>query len=80
MNEKALEIDPNLIDAQFGIGMVYFHQKQFVKAIESFQKVIKERSEFYPAYRYSGVTYEILNKFNEAKVQYEKIAELKPYS
>jgi adenylate cyclase len=80
MNEQALEIDPNLIDAQFGIGMVYYHQKQFVKAIESFQKVIKERSEFYPAYRYSGVSYEILNKFNEAKVQYEKIAELKPYS
>ena len=80
MNEKALEIDPNLIDAQFGIGMVYFHQKQFVKAIESFQKVVRERNEFYPAYRWAGVSYEILNKFDEAKAQYKKIAELKPYS
>ncbi|HVO74659.1 MAG TPA: protein kinase, partial [Ignavibacteriaceae bacterium] len=36
--EKALGIDPNLIEAKFAIGMFYYHQKRFTEAIEIFEK------------------------------------------
>ena len=37
MNEKALELDPDLIEAQIGIGLVYFFQKRLKEASYHFE-------------------------------------------
>jgi len=47
MNEKALGLDPDLIEAQFGIGMVYFHQKRFAVAKRIFEKVLESKNDYY---------------------------------
>jgi tetratricopeptide (TPR) repeat protein len=60
VGEKALNIDPNLVDAKFIMGMVYHHQKRFAEAIEVYKKIIEEKKDFYLAYRWMGVAYDIL--------------------
>jgi TolB-like protein/cytochrome c-type biogenesis protein CcmH/NrfG len=80
MNEKALSLDHNLIEAQFGIGMVYFHQKRFDKAKIEFEKVISARSDYYPAHYWLGLTSDILVDYDTAVKHYKIAAAIKPYS
>ena len=42
VSQKALELDPNSIEAQFGVGAVYFHQKRFGDAKRMWEKVIQQ--------------------------------------
>jgi len=78
--EKALGIDPNLIEAKFAIGMFYYHQKRFTEAIEIFKKIVEERNDFYPASRWLGITYHILADYESAIKYFEIARSLKPYS
>jgi serine/threonine protein kinase/Tfp pilus assembly protein PilF len=80
MNERALSLDPNLIEAQFGIGMVYFHQKRFAEAKRNFAKVLKSKNDFYPACYWLGLTSVILEDFDSAIEYFRSTAAMKPYS
>ncbi|HSR16520.1 MAG TPA: tetratricopeptide repeat protein, partial [Ignavibacteriaceae bacterium] len=80
VGEKALNIDPNLVDAKFIMGMVYHHQKRFAEAIEVYKKIIEEKKDFYLAYRWMGVAYDILGEHDSAIKSYKAAALLKPYS
>lgn len=80
VSQKALNFDPHSVEAQFGIGTVYFHQKRYGEAIKAFKKVIEERPDYYDAYRWLGITSDILGEYDAAKQYYERCAELKPYS
>ena len=79
-NDKALELDPNLIEAQFGNGLVLYHQKRFKQACQAFQKVIDQNKNFYPAYRWAGSGYLILGDYDTAINYFKKATEIKPYS
>jgi non-specific serine/threonine protein kinase len=80
VGEKALEIDPNLVEDKFGIGMVYHHQKRFNEAIEVYKKIIDIKKDFYLAYRWGGIAYDILGDYGSA-IRFYKIASIiKPYS
>jgi tetratricopeptide (TPR) repeat protein len=80
VNEKALSLDPNLIEAKFGIGMVFFHQKRFSDAKKMFEEVIEQNKDFYPAHRWLGITLDILKDHTGAIRCYIRASEIKPYS
>jgi serine/threonine protein kinase/Tfp pilus assembly protein PilF len=80
MNERALSLDPDLVEAQFGIGMVYFHQKRFAEAKRNFAKVLKSKNDFYPACYCLGLTSVILEDFDSAIEYFRGTAAMKPYS
>jgi len=66
LNQKALSLEPGSVEALFGIGMVYFHQKQFPEAKRTLEKVTQLRPDYYDAYRWLGVIADITGNFPEA--------------
>jgi serine/threonine protein kinase/cytochrome c-type biogenesis protein CcmH/NrfG len=80
MNEKALSLDPDLIEAQFGIGMVYFHQKRFAQAKRNFEKVLEGKNDYYQACHWLGLTLVVLGDYDRAIKYFKRAAALKPYS
>jgi serine/threonine protein kinase/Tfp pilus assembly protein PilF len=80
VSQKALALDPNSTEAQFGIGTVYFHQKRFREAKELWEKVIHQNPDSYDAYRWLGIVSDIAGGYDEALGYYEQCIRLKPYS
>jgi tetratricopeptide (TPR) repeat protein len=80
MNEKALSLDPDSIEAQFGIGLVYFMEKRFADATQRLRKVIDLREDFYPAYYFLGIVSGILDDTGASDECFTKCATIKPYS
>ena len=80
VNQKALSLDANSVEAQFGIGTVYFHQKRFDEAKRAWEKVIRQNPDFYDAYRWLGIASDITGEYDEALRYYEQCARIKPYS
>jgi len=78
--ERAIKIDPNLVEAKFVIGMVFHHQKRYNEAIEVYNKIKEIKKDFYLAYRWSGIAYFILGDYDSAIKNFKIAAELKPYS
>jgi adenylate cyclase len=80
MNKKALELDPNLIEAEFGKGLIAHFQKNFDLSTSIFDKITERKKDFYPAYHWSGVGSEISKAYEVAVKKFQKAAELKPYN
>jgi non-specific serine/threonine protein kinase len=80
MNEKALSLDPDLIEAQLGMGMVYFHQKRFAQAKRNFEKVLESKNDYYQACYWLGLTSVVLGDYDIAIKYFRRAASLKPYS
>jgi non-specific serine/threonine protein kinase len=80
MNEKALSLDPDSIEAQFGIGLVYFMEKRFADATRSLRKVIAIKEDFYTAYYFLGIVLGILTDTDASDECFKKCAAIKPYS
>jgi tetratricopeptide (TPR) repeat protein len=80
MNEKALSLDPDSIEAQFGIGLVHYMQKGFKEAKQHFEKVISLKSDFYSAYHFSGIASEIVGDSDAALRCFKMCLAIKPYS
>ena len=79
MNQKALALEPSLLEAKFGIAMVYFNQRRFAEAKRSLDEILQENAEFYPAYLRLGMIAELSNDLEGALKYYRRSAELKPY-
>lgn len=80
ISETALNLDPDLIEAQVCIGIVYFHQKRFKEAERNFEKVIQSKNDFYPAFYWLGITSVILNDYESAIKYFKCASAIKPYS
>ncbi|MBI2620360.1 MAG: protein kinase [Ignavibacteriales bacterium] len=80
VSQKALSLDTNSIEAQFGNGTVYFHQKRFGEAKRAWEKVIQQNPDFYDAYRWLGIASDITGEYDAALRYYEQCARIKPYS
>jgi non-specific serine/threonine protein kinase len=80
MNEKALGLDPDSIEAQFGIGLVYFLQKRFPEAKEGLTQVIRLKNDYYAAHYFLGIVLGILGERDEAVKCFERCTVIKPYS
>ncbi|HEU4796144.1 MAG TPA: tetratricopeptide repeat protein, partial [Pyrinomonadaceae bacterium] len=79
INQKALALEPSSLEAQFGIAMVYFHHGRFAESKRSLEAILKENSEFYPAYLRLGLIAERTGDLAGALKLYRRAAELKPY-
>src|SRR6266496_619122 len=58
-NQRALTLDPESLDAQFGIAMVYFHQRRFSESQRIIEGILKENSQCYPGYLRLGMIAEL---------------------
>ncbi len=80
ISEKALNLDPDSIEAQFSIGTVYFHQKRLDEAKRTWEKVIQQNPDYYDAFRWLGIVSDISADYDAALRCYEECARIKPYS
>lgn len=79
VNQKALTLDPMLLEAQFGIAMVYFHHKRFAESKRAIEAILKDTPDFYPGYLRLGMIAELSGDLDSALKYYHRAAELKPY-
>jgi TolB-like protein/predicted Zn-dependent protease len=79
VNQKALTLDPKLLEAQFGIAIVYFHHRRFSESKRSIEAILDDDPQFYPGYLRLGMIAELLGDFEGALKHYHRAAELKPY-
>jgi len=80
VNKKALELDPDLIEAQFGRGLVAHFEEKFDEAREIFDAINSKKKDFYPALLWSGVVSQIQKDYQRALVKLKEAAALKTYS
>jgi non-specific serine/threonine protein kinase len=80
MNEKALELDPDLIEAQIGIGLVYFFQKRLTEAAFHLEKVLKIKQDLYLVLFWLGTINFCLEDYDTAVKFHQQGAIIKPYS
>jgi serine/threonine protein kinase/Tfp pilus assembly protein PilF len=79
MNQKALALEPNSLDAKFGIAMVYFNHRRFAESKRTIEEILQENPEFYAGHLRLGMIAELSNDFESAQKHYRRAAELKPY-
>jgi len=79
INQKALTIEPTLLDAKFGIAMVYFHHRLFTESKRTIEEILRDNSEFYPGHLRLGMIAELSNDLEGALRHYRRAADLKPY-
>ncbi|MFN2532109.1 MAG: protein kinase [Pyrinomonadaceae bacterium] len=78
-NQRALTIDPDLLEAQFGIAMVYFHHRRFAESSRTIQDILKKNPQFHPGYLRLGMIADLSNDLENALRYYRRATELKPY-
>jgi len=78
-NQKALTLDPNSSDAQFGIAMVYFHHRRFAESKRTIEEILKKNSEFHAGYLRLGMIADLSGEPVNALRYYQRATELKPY-
>lgn len=78
-NQKALTLDPQLVEAQFGIAMVYFHHRRFVESKRTIEEILKTNAEFHPGYLRLGMIADLSGELDSALRYYQRATELKPY-
>jgi len=79
MNQKALTIDPDLIEAKFGIAMVYFHHGRFLESQRTIEGILNTNSEFHPGYVRLGMIAERSGDTDAALSYFQRASQLKPY-
>ena len=79
MDQKALTLDPTSFEAQFGIAMVYFHQRRFSESKRTIEGILKENSEFYHGHLRLGMIAELSGDLDRSLRHYRRAAELKPH-
>ncbi|MFV1977595.1 MAG: tetratricopeptide repeat protein, partial [Candidatus Scalindua sp.] len=79
-NEKALQLDPELDEVEIAKGMVFYYQKRFAEAKQTFQNFLKRKDDNYQAHYWLGVLAEIKNDYDAAIKHFNRAAQIKPYS
>jgi tetratricopeptide (TPR) repeat protein len=75
---KALELRPSYGGARNNIGVYYFNEKNYPKALETFQTIVKYDSLYSDAYSNIGACYENTGRHAEALSAFKKAAALNP--
>ena len=79
-NEKALKLDPDLVEAKFGLGMVFYNQKRFREARRAFEELLTEKPDFYPAWRWAAIAAMITGDYDDSIRFAIGATRIKPYS
>ncbi|MEI6614345.1 MAG: tetratricopeptide repeat protein [Chrysiogenales bacterium] len=64
---KALQKKPQLVPALHALGLVYVYRRDFVKAIDTINRLIMESPRFYDAYNLLGTIYTEQGNYQQAK-------------
>jgi len=75
---KALELEPNFIEAQFDLGVTYINEKEYNSAIESFNKVLKLNENEVCAYSNLALAYLRKGDYNASIEHHKKVLLIKP--
>ncbi|MHC4994977.1 MAG: tetratricopeptide repeat protein [Planctomycetota bacterium] len=78
--ERALERDPNHVDAHVGVGDVYHQRGDFNVAADSYRQARDLNPSHYPANYKLGLMYHLLNRLQEAIESYLAALKLNPNS
>lgn len=73
---KAIELDPNCLEAYFQRACIFSEQQKYTEAIEDFTKIIECEPKNHLAYLNRGIANEQLKKFQESMVDYTKAMNL----
>jgi tetratricopeptide (TPR) repeat protein len=71
-------LTPSEILLHFNLGVDSYHQRDFLKSIQSYQKVIEIDPIYIEAYNNLGIVYQEIGDFNKALEAYQKAIELNP--
>ena len=74
--EKIIEIDPNIINAQFNLGTIYQELNENEKAINCYEKVININPLFIPSYNNLGLIFRNLGENNKAIKYFKRILDI----
>jgi tetratricopeptide (TPR) repeat protein len=74
--EKIIEIDPNIINAQFNLGTIYQELNENEKAINCYEKVINIDPLFIPSYNNLGLIFRNLGENNKAIKYFKRILDI----
>jgi len=69
---------PSEVLTHFNQGVQHYNQREFLKAIQSYQKVIELDSTYVEAYNNLGVIYQEMGNFDRAFGAYQKSIEINP--
>ena len=76
--DKALEINPQVLDIYYNKGISLEYLGNYPEAIKAFDKVIEESSQDYEAWYSKGFSLECLGNYEEALESYDKAIEINP--
>jgi tetratricopeptide (TPR) repeat protein len=62
----------------FNLGVDFYHQREFLKAIQAYQKVIEIDPTYIEAHNNLGIVYQEIGNVNKALEAYQKAIELNP--
>ncbi|MFQ5799750.1 MAG: protein kinase, partial [Bacteroidota bacterium] len=79
-SQKAVQLDPDLPEAHFTLGLAYYIQGRHEEAKDEYQVALSHKPDFYDAYRWLGHMHDILGELEKAADCYRKAAEIKPFS
>ncbi len=69
---------PSEVLTHFNLGVQLYNQREFLKAIQSYQKVIELDSTYVEAYNNLGIIYQEMGDFDRAFGAYQKSIEINP--
>lgn len=69
---KALELDPNLAEAQNHLALIYMETKRYARSKEAFEKALRVKPQYPEVLNNLGVLYNRQDKFKEAIPYFQK--------
>ena len=69
---------PSEVLTHFNLGVQHYNQREFLKAIQAYQKVIELDSTYIEAYNNLGIIYQEMGDFDKAFGAYQKSIEINP--
>jgi clan AA aspartic protease (TIGR02281 family) len=76
--QKAIALCPDLVEAYYHLGTVYYQQKEYQRAIDVHHQILRLQSDDPEAHYRLGVLYMLERQFVLAKGEFQKTLELAP--
>lgn len=75
---RALQVNPNSVDAVIGVGRVQHDRKQYTAARQSFDRAVQLDGNRFDARYYLGLMQQVLGETGEAIINYRRALQLNP--
>lgn len=76
--QRAIEVDPNYIDAHYDLGVASYHRGRVQDAIRSFQRVLSLDPNYHAAHYRIAICYLHTNQFNVAAQHFAEVIAITP--